>query len=99
MPVSLAVGPIARLLTRHMYWAIESTSYWDDTLSVSPGLLQELRFWHSNIASFSGYSTTEPLITHTAFFLDASDVAFGGFCVSIDGSPVSGMLTRDVYRT
>ena len=98
MPISLAVGPIARLLNRHMYWAIESRSYWDDTLSVFPGLLQELRFWHSNIASFSGYSTREPLITHTAVFSDVSDVAFGGFCVSIDGSPVSGMLTRNEMR-
>ena len=35
------------------------------------------------------------MVTHTAVFSDASDVAFGGFCVSIDGSPVSGMLTRD----
>ena len=63
-----------------------------------PGLLQQLRFWHSNIASFSGYSTREPLITHTAVFSDVSEVAFGGFCVSIDGSPVSGMLTRSEMR-
>ena len=98
MSVSLAVAPITRLLTRHMYWAIESRSYWDDTLCFSPGLLQELRFWHSNIASFSGYSIREPLVTHTAVFSDASDVAFGGFCLSIDGSPVSGMLTRDEMR-
>ena len=98
MSVSLAVGPIARFLTRHMYWAIESRSYWDDTLCFSPGLLQERRFWHSIIASFSGYSIREPLVTHTAVFSDASDVSFGGFCVSIDGSPVSGMLTRDEMR-
>ena len=38
------------------------------------------------------------MVTHTAVFSDASDVAFGGFCVSIDGSPVSGMLTRDQMR-
>lgn len=98
MSVYLAVGPIARLLTRHMYWAIESRSYWDDTLCFSPGLLQERRFWHPIISSFSGYSIREPLVTHTAVFSDASDVAFGGFCVSIDGSPVSGMLTRDEMR-
>ena len=77
-----------------MYWAIKSRSYWDDALSFSPGLLQELRFWHSNIASFGGYSIREPLVTQTAVFSDASD----GFCVSIDGSPVSGMLTRDEMR-
>ena len=52
MSVSLAVGHIARLLTRYMYRVIFSRSYWDDTLSFSPGLLQELRFWYSNIASF-----------------------------------------------
>ena len=42
MSVSLAVGPISRLLPHDMYWAIESRSYWDNTLSFSPGLLQEL---------------------------------------------------------
>ena len=81
-----------------MHWVIECRSYWDDTLSFSRGLLQKVRFWHSNIASFGGYSIREPLATHTAVFSDASDVAFGGFCVSIDGSPVSGMLTRDEMR-
>ena len=32
-----------------------------------------------------------PLVTHTVVFSDASDVAFGGFSVSLDGTVVSGM--------
>ena len=30
-------------------------------------------------------------MTHTVVFSDASDVAFGGFSVSLDGTVVSGM--------
>ena len=36
-----------------------------------------------------------PLATHTVVFSDASDVAFGGFSVSLDGTVVSGMWERE----
>ena len=34
--VALAVGPISRLLTRQMYFAIETRSAWDNTIHLSP---------------------------------------------------------------
>lgn len=89
--VALAVGPISRLLTRQMYFAIETRSAWDNTIYFSPSLLLELRFWFCNIDCFNGYSIRPPLATHTVVFSDASDVAFGGFSASLDGTVVSGM--------
>ena len=77
--VVLAVGPISRLLTRQMYFAIETRSAWDSTIHFSPSLLQELKFWYCNIDCFNGYSIRPPLATHADLFSDASDVAFGGF--------------------
>ena len=89
--VTLAVGPISRLLTRQMYFAIETRSAWDNTIHFSPSLLLELKFWCCNIDCLNGYSIRPPLATHTVVFSDASDVAFGGFSPSLDGSIVSGM--------
>lgn len=89
--VTLAVGPISRLLTRQMYFAIEIRSAWDNTIHFSPSLLLELKFWCCNIDCLNGYSIRPPLATHTVVFSDASDVAFGGFSPSLDGTIVSGM--------
>ena len=89
--MSLAVGPISRLLTRQMYFAIESRSGWDHLLCISGSLLKELKFWYMNIDCFNSYSIRAPLVSSILVFTDTSDVAFGGFSASIDGSPVSGM--------
>ena len=76
---ALAVGPISRLLTRQMYFAIETRSAWDDIIHFPPSLLQELKFWYCNIDCLNGYSIRPPLATHTVVFSDASDVAFEDF--------------------
>ena len=47
--VALVVGPISRLLTRQMYFTIETRSAWDNIIHFSPGLLLELKFWYCNI--------------------------------------------------
>ena len=65
--VALAVGPISRLLTRQMYFAIETRSAWDNTIHFSPSLLLELKVW-CNIDCFNGYSLRPPLATHTVVF-------------------------------
>ena len=88
---ALAVGPISRLLTRQMYFAIETRSAWDDIIHFPPSLLQELKFWYCNIDCLNAYSIRPPLATHTVVFSDTSDVAFGGFSATLDGSVVSGM--------
>ena len=80
--VALAVGPISRLLTRQMYFAIETRSAWDNTIHFSTSLLLELKFWYCNIDCLNGYSIRPPLATQTVVFSDASFVAFGGFSAS-----------------
>ncbi|XP_022802165.1 uncharacterized protein LOC111339716 [Stylophora pistillata] len=68
---------------------------WDHTLRFSPALLEELRFWYSNIDSFNGYSLRPPPDSSAVIFSDASDVAFGGFSASLDGGMASGMFTSE----
>ena len=93
--LSLAVGPISRLFTWQMHLAIESRSGWDQTFRFPAALLEELKFWYSNIGSFNGYSLRPPPDTSTVIFSDASDVAFGGFSASLDGLAATGMFTFD----
>ena len=51
----LAVGPIARLFTRQIHSTIKDRPCWDCSFSISVLLLEELRFWFSNIEAFNGY--------------------------------------------
>ena len=94
--VALAVGPISRLFTRQMYFAIESrTASWDHLFHFPPSLLEELRFWRCNIDSFNGYALRPPVASSTVVFTDASGFAFGGFSASLDGAVVSAMWTAE----
>ena len=54
--VSLAEGPISRIFTRKMCLTFESRPGWNHTFRYPAALLEELKFWYSNIDSFNGYS-------------------------------------------
>lgn len=59
-------------------------------------LLEELKFWYSNIDSFNGYFLRPPANTSFVVFSDASDlVAFGRFSASLDVLTATGMFTSD----
>ena len=47
--------------------------------------------WYCNIDCLNGYSIRPPSATHTVMFSNTSDVAFGGFSASLDGTVISGM--------
>ena len=54
--VTTEMGPLLHLFTGPMCLAIESRSRWDQSrFSIVPALYKELKFWYSNIGSFSGY--------------------------------------------
>ena len=93
--VAFAIGPISRFLTRQMYLAIVSRSAWDHIFRFPPALLEELKFWFSNIESFNGYSIRPPPDSSTVVFSNANDAAFGGFSASLDSTVASGMFTID----
>ena len=86
----LAVGPIARLLTRQMHATIQARSRWDCSFSLSSPLSEELRFWSTNI----GYGIQPKLTPGAVIFCDASDYAFRGYRVKSNDQPVSGMFSR-----
>ena len=75
---ALAVGPISRLLTRQMYFAIETRVSWESTTHFTPALLEELRFWHKNIDCFNGYRIQSSPSSCTILFSDASELVSAG---------------------
>ena len=91
--LSLAVGPIARLFTRQMYFLIQSRPSWDVSFTFSEALLQELKFWLQHIDSFNGYSIRGVFCANCTVYTDASDFAFGDYLVTLGGEPVRGMFS------
>ena len=91
--LSLAVGPIARLFTRQMYFLIQSRPSWDVSFTFSEALLQELKFWLQHIYSFNGYSIRGVFCANSTIYTDASDFAFGGYLATLGGEPVRGMFS------
>ena len=71
---ALVVGPISRLLTRQMYFTIATRSAWDSIVHFTPALLEELRFWYTNIGCFSGNRIRSFPSSCTVMFSDASDL-------------------------
>ena len=49
------VGNIVRLMTRHCYAAIENRSCWDQIVSISPGVREELSFWFTKFFKRQAY--------------------------------------------
>ena len=84
---ALAVGPISRLLTWQMYFTIATRSAWDSLVHFTSALLEELRFWYTNIGCFNGYRIRSFPSSCTVMFSDASHVGFGGYSATLDGSP------------
>ena len=82
----LAVGPIARLFTRQMYYAINSRPSWDSIFTIPGALLEEMQFWLQNIDAFNGFPIRRHIATSISVYTYASDYAFGGY--STHQSPV-----------
>ena len=51
--LSLAVGPVARFMTRSLYVLLNQKQYWNDLLTVDEGATAELQFWESNLQGYN----------------------------------------------
>ena len=92
---ALTVGPISRLLTWQMYFTSATRSASDSIVHFTPALLEELRFWYTNIGCFSGYRVRSFPSSCIVMFSDNSHLGFGGYSATLDGSPISGMWTAN----
>ena len=86
--MTIALGPIARLFTRQMYFVIACRRSWQDHVFVSEHLAQELKFWLQHVDAFNGYAIKKKFSATAIVYSDASDTWFGGYSAII-GSDVS----------
>ena len=93
--LGLALGPVARLFTRQMYFFIQSRQSWNDILPASEGVLQELQFWLNHVEAFNGYPINRPLCFSAILTCDASESGYGAhLCVCKDRKFCSGMWSE-----
>ena len=76
----LAVGPVIRLFTRQMYFAIATRTYQDEKFLVSEPLQDELKFWRHN----NGYGIRKKLSFDYVIFSDASSFGYEGYVDNSD---------------
>ena len=86
--MTIALGPIARLFTRQMYFVIANRISWRGHVVVSEPLAQELKFWLHHVDAFNGYAIKRKFSATAIVYSDASDTGFGGFTALV-GSHVS----------
>ena len=53
LSMSLAIGPVARFMTRSMYTLLETRSSWWELLTISPEAREELKFWNACLADYN----------------------------------------------
>ena len=78
MSMSLAIGPVSRLMTRAMYALIKSRVYWCDRLKLTEAVKNEIEFWLSGVKGFSSQPTCiwhKPSAVRIAYS-DASDTGY-----------------------
>ena len=81
LSMSLALGPVARLMTRCMYVALEGRTSWCDMLHVTDEVRGELCFWAKSLVSYNGQPIRYKPSAVRVVYSDASNVGYGGYIV------------------
>ena len=50
--MAIALGPVARLMTRELYVLLNTRQPWCDTLLITDEVKSEIQFWLAEIAKF-----------------------------------------------
>ena len=79
--MSLALGPVTRLMTRGLYASINMRNSWCQNLTMSPEAIKELRFWSEQINSFNGQNIWHSPSAIRVVYSDASSSGYGGYLV------------------
>ena len=88
--MSRAVGPLARMFTRHLYAVVNSRQAWNSWVYLDQKACNELAFWRANIHMVNGQSMWFAASAVRVVYSDASGFAFGGYCVQHANKLVHG---------
>ena len=81
MSISLAIGPVARFMTRSMYTLLETRLSWWELLEITPEAKDELEFWQASLAEYNCQPIWHSPSAVRVVYSDASDTGYGGFVV------------------
>ena len=87
--MQLAIGPIARLFTRQMYFSVENSTTWDSTAAIDKNLNQEINFWLNNLKKHNGFEIKVNHAISKVVYSDASDTGYGGYAVQKLGNIIA----------
>lgn len=93
--MSLAFGPVSRLMTRSLYTVLESRVAWCDMLTLSSEAMQELAFWASSLEEYNAQRIWHSPSAVRVVYSDASDTGYGGFVVEHGACILHGQWTVD----
>ena len=90
--MQIAVGAVARLRTRSVFFCLQTRASWEAPVLIDKAALDELVFWKENIAILNG----RPLLPDdsntfdSVVYSDASDIGYGGYILDVPCSEVVG---------
>ena len=79
--MSLALGHIARFMTRSLYSALNAMNSWSQMVQITPEALTELQFWLYNIHKYNGQNIWHSPAAVRLVYSDASSTGYGGYTV------------------
>ena len=79
--MSVAIGPVIRLMTRSLYGLLNTCQAWCDMLTVTPEARAELEFCLWEIAKFNGQDIWPSPSAVRVVYTDASLQGYGGYTV------------------
>ena len=88
--LSLAVGSVARFMTRSLYALLNHRQSWNDILTLDEEATAELQFWESNLQGYNSQPIWHQPGVVRVVYSDASDTGFGGYTVEHAGEVAHG---------
>ena len=79
--MAIAIGPVARLMTRNLYVVLNSRQAWCDDLELSVDAKSELQFWAQELPRFNGQDIWPSPAAIRVVYTDASQSGYGGYTV------------------
>ena len=88
--MSLALGPVTRLMTCSLYTILNSRGSWCMLLQLSDEAKQELEFWLAQVKQLNGQNLWPKPSAVRVVYSDASDTGYGGYTVEHGGRISTG---------
>ena len=92
--LSIAVGPVARLMTRSLYAVLSSRTSWFQKLTISQEAKEELSFWEEYLPRLQGQNIWQSPSAVRVVYSDASGTGYAGYTVEHGSAVAHGQWSR-----